>query len=166
MNEERPKFQPNPAFVDLLARNFSRLLLLFIWLSVWFMYKHLPEIVPTHFNLKGEVDGYGSKYTLLLLPALTSVLHLVFSVLLKYPEKFNYPVKITPANAQLQYLLATRLLRWLNVAILIVFNGILWLIYYSAVKAEAVHGLLIAVVLIVLTFVPLAIYFIASFRKK
>jgi uncharacterized membrane protein len=164
--DERPQYQSNLLFVDLLGRNFSRLLLLFLWLSVFYMYKHLPDIIPTHFNVSGEVDDYGNKYTLFLIPLLGTVLFVVMSILVRYPEKFNYPVKITPTNAQRQYVLATRLIRWLNVTIMIVFNGLLWLIYYSAIKSEAVQAMFIAVLLILLTFVPLVIYFIASYRQK
>lgn len=31
------------------------------------VYTRLPEIVPTHFNHKGEVDGKGEKSTLLVM---------------------------------------------------------------------------------------------------
>lgn len=164
--EERPIYQPKMFFIDLLGRNFSRLLLLFLWISVFYMYNRLPEIIPTHFNMSGEVDDYGNKLTLFLIPILGSVLFVVMSILLKHPEKFNYPVKITLANAQKQYTLAVRLIRWLNVTIMIVFNGLLWLIYYSAVKSDAVHAMFIAVLILLLTIVPLVIYFIASYHHK
>lgn len=34
---------------------------------------YLPETIPSHFNTAGEVDGYGSKYLVLILPASTWV---------------------------------------------------------------------------------------------
>jgi uncharacterized membrane protein len=46
--------------------------------SVW---KSLPENVPIHWNLEGEIDNWGSKYTLIglvfLMPILTYILMLV-----------------------------------------------------------------------------------------
>jgi uncharacterized membrane protein len=32
------------------------------------LYPGLPERIPTHWNIKGEVDGYGGKWTLFLFP--------------------------------------------------------------------------------------------------
>ena len=54
-------------------------LLPFIYLG--YIWNSLPEQVPMHWNLKGEIDDYGSKYSLIgmvfLLPVLTYVLMLV-----------------------------------------------------------------------------------------
>lgn len=37
----------------------------------------LPAIVPNHFNYRGEADGWGSKWTLLLGPALAVIVYLL-----------------------------------------------------------------------------------------
>jgi len=54
-------------------------LLPFIYLG--YIWNNLPEKVPMHWNLKGEIDDWGSKYSLIglvfLLPVLTYVLMLV-----------------------------------------------------------------------------------------
>ena len=54
-------------------------LLPFIYLA--YIWNSLPEQVPMHWNLKGEIDDWGSKYSLIglafLLPVLTYVLMLV-----------------------------------------------------------------------------------------
>jgi uncharacterized membrane protein len=53
-------------------------LLPFIYLA--YIWNNLPEQVPMHWNLKGEIDDWGSKYSLIglvfLLPVLTYVLML------------------------------------------------------------------------------------------
>jgi uncharacterized membrane protein len=36
--------------------------------TAW-LYASLPERIPTHWNIRGEVDGYGGKWTLFLFPA-------------------------------------------------------------------------------------------------
>ncbi|NOU47724.1 MAG: DUF1648 domain-containing protein [Bacteroidales bacterium] len=164
--EERPKYQPNLTFIDLLGRNFSLLLLLLLWISAISLFRQLPVVIPGHFNLSGEVDGYASKYTFFLIPVLGSVLFVVLAILLRYPEKFNYPVKITEANAQRQYQLAVRLLHWLKATLLIVFNGLIWLRYFSAIESETLPALVLVIFLVLLTFIPLVIYFVASYRRK
>lgn len=35
-----------------------------------YFYDRLPDLIPIHFNLFGEVDGYGSKQMIWLWPAL------------------------------------------------------------------------------------------------
>ena len=56
-------------------------LVLLPFIYLFFIWNKLPEIVPTHFNIRGEADGWGDKYDLilmlLLLPVLTYVLMLV-----------------------------------------------------------------------------------------
>lgn len=55
----------------------KRLFGLLCWLSfivTVFFVLQMPETVPTHWNIKGEIDGYGSRYVYLfigLLPLLT-----------------------------------------------------------------------------------------------
>lgn len=52
----------------------------FIYLA--YLWNDLPTEVPIHWNLKGEVDRYGSKYELLLIPFLLPLLtYLLFLVI-------------------------------------------------------------------------------------
>ena len=41
---------------------------------------HIPDTVPTHFNAKGGIDGWGGKASLLMLPAVGVVLYVVLSL--------------------------------------------------------------------------------------
>ena len=47
----------------------------------------LPDQIPTHWNLKGEVDGYGSKRTLFLMPAAMLGLLGLFALIPKISPK-------------------------------------------------------------------------------
>jgi len=51
------------------------LVLPFIILAV--VWNELPEEIPVHWNAKGEVDRYGSRYELLLLPCLSILTYLL-----------------------------------------------------------------------------------------
>ena len=42
------------------------------------LYPGLPDRIPTHWNIKGEVDGYGGKWTLFLFPVMMVVLLVLF----------------------------------------------------------------------------------------
>ena len=52
---------------------------------------YLPERIPTHWGFNGQVDGYGSPVTLLLLCAIGPILSLGFQFLPRLdPKKENY----------------------------------------------------------------------------
>ena len=61
-----------------------------------------------------------------MLPVIGTVLFAIISLLNRYPHLFNYPGKITEANAPQQYASATRLLRLLKLGILITFTLVAW----------------------------------------
>jgi uncharacterized membrane protein len=73
-------------------RNFGFIVaLLAIGFSVW-AYPRLPEVVTTHWNLKGEPDGYSSRLVAaILVPLFLVALPLIFRVLPKIdPKGENY----------------------------------------------------------------------------
>jgi uncharacterized membrane protein len=81
----------------------------------------LPERIPVHFNASGLPDGYGSRSTIFLLPVMGTILYILMTILSSFPGLYNYPVKITPENAAIQFSLATRFMRILKVLIIILF---------------------------------------------
>ncbi|MBF6608342.1 MAG: DUF1648 domain-containing protein [Flavobacterium sp.] len=42
-------------------------------------YSSLPEIIPIHYNALGEVDGFGNKIHILILPLVTTLLFAIKS---------------------------------------------------------------------------------------
>ncbi len=67
-------------------------LILFTFAIGIYLYPRLPEQIPIHWNIKGEVDSYGSKlFGTFLLPTLNLVLFGMFLLLPKIdPRKENY----------------------------------------------------------------------------
>ena len=65
-----------------ISREITSLLLVVLSFAyLFFIWKDLPDEVPIHWNAKGEIDRYGSKGTLILLPLLLPLLtYLIFLV--------------------------------------------------------------------------------------
>ena len=80
-----------------------------------------PDIIPTHYNFKGEVDAYGSKNTVFILLPIVLITYIGIAVLSKFPQVYNYPVEINPRNKEKQYLMASTFIRVLNVEIVTLF---------------------------------------------
>jgi len=101
-------------------------------------YNHLPQTIPSHFNIKGEVDGYGDKSTIFIL----IVLHIGITALLNWvgnhPEQHNYPIAITDENRAQQYKLSSQLVQRLNVIVGFIFITITLAVMFPAFPTEIV----------------------------
>ncbi|MDE5419597.1 DUF1648 domain-containing protein [Labilibaculum sp. DW002] len=91
-----------------------------IFLPIYF-YADLPNIIPKHFNTLGQVDSYGKRGVIWLLPTIGLVLYVGMTILNKYPFAFNYPTKVTYDNAERLYTLGTRTVRLLKVVVTLSF---------------------------------------------
>ena len=56
--------------------NIIIVLIPFIYLA--YIYNGLPETVPTHWNWKGEIDDWGKKSTVIMIPFLLPLLTCTF----------------------------------------------------------------------------------------
>jgi uncharacterized membrane protein len=45
------------------------------------LYSHLPDQIPTHWNFKGEINHYGSRHSVFMLPGIMAGMLLLFAVL-------------------------------------------------------------------------------------
>ena len=55
----------------------------------YYLYPTLPQIIPTHFNASGEVDAWGDKSTIFLLPGIMGVVSIFVYALLTNIKKID-----------------------------------------------------------------------------
>lgn len=96
----------------------SILLLVFVW-------NKLPQEVPAHYNALGEVDRWGSKMELFILPGIGIFLAITMQLLEKFPEAHNYPARLNESNAEQFYLLSRKILNQIKNMCLFIFAIIL-----------------------------------------
>ena len=123
-NNSRPLIKITKDKTDWILDVLTAIGFIFIWIYSFIYFSKLPETIPTHFNIKGEIDDYGSKYTLFILPMVVTFVFVLFRILYNYPHKFNYIVKITEEKAEKQYRLALRVMRIILMNIVILFGFI------------------------------------------
>jgi len=140
--------------------------LIAIWAYVFFSYFNLPETIPIHFNLNGEVDGYGNRGILFLLAIVPTVISVGLTVLNNYPHLFNYTVEITRENAEKQYGFATRMIRYLKLCICFLFAAILFEVNMSAINTSNTLGPWFVPIAIALVLFPIVFFTIKSRRTK
>ncbi len=115
--------------VRLATSLFCLVLILAYALFLFFSWPGVPETVPTHFNAAGVADAYGSKWTLLMGPALALLLLGVFVLLPRFPQLWNFPVRVTAENRDRLYAISARMLEALKVLIVLclLYTGLLCL---------------------------------------
>ena len=134
MNETLKKELPIVGFV----------LLPFIYLT--YLWNSLPEKVPIHWNYKGEIDDWGTKYSLIgvafLLPVLTYVLMLLI-------PKIDPKKRIELMGGKYYQIKF----------VLVVFMSILSLFFIHSSKSQTLSSPILVFVLIGLLFMALGNYF-------
>jgi len=73
-------------------------------LYIFVMWGKLPEEIPAHFNGAGEVDRWGSKIELFILPLIGIFLWILLGLLEKAPHMHNYPARLNESNVEAFYL--------------------------------------------------------------
>ncbi|HMV23387.1 MAG TPA: DUF1648 domain-containing protein [Saprospiraceae bacterium] len=165
MPEERPRLKIIHTTSDLLMEITGWILLVMVWFIVLKAYNSLPDIIPTHYSANGNADGHGPKVSILLLPAISTIAYIGMTILNKYPHIFNYPAVITRENALKQYTMATRMIRVLKLAIVVLF-GVIALVTLRNVKTgQEDLGAAFLPASMLLIFVPVAYFTIKSLKK-
>ena len=88
-------------------------------------WKGLPDEVPAHYNALGEVDRWGSKMELFILPIVGAISALLLQLFEKFPESHNYPERLSKENVKEFYLISRKLVNQLKNICLIIFALIL-----------------------------------------
>ena len=132
MQKNRPKIKVPFQTVDVLIELLSVTLILLAWVYVAIEYNELPDTIASHFNSKGQPDGYSSKNSILFLPILATIMYLSLFILNKFPHLHNYMVNITEDNALKNYRFSTRILRVVNFFVVLLFSYIVYTIIASA----------------------------------
>ncbi len=124
-DEQRPHIRPPLTTLEIIAIAITIAGLLFTFLPLVILWSSIPNTIPTHFDIYGQPNAYGSKAMLLIYPGVALGITLLFQILCHYPWLFNFPVRITHENALRQYGRGRRLLRWVN-ALIWLFGAIQW----------------------------------------
>ena len=121
MDNEQPFVEIKKEPFDFFLEYSALIVLIATWGFTIYHFNKLPDIIATHFDVNGNPNGFGSKFTIWLLPIIITLVYILIYVLNRYPHKFNYLTKITEQNAYKQYKLASRMMRILLFNITILF---------------------------------------------
>lgn len=160
MNLPKADIKPTKNQLNLLRLGWFIVFLNFILVAIF--YTDLPNKIPSHFNFKGEIDGYGSKDSIWTFPVLTLIIYFLLNLVIKKvkPSNMNYPVNVSERNAPKLYKMSLQMLVYLSLAISIMLTPILIEIITQAFEVNLGFNFTIITALIV-AFVTIApLYYI------
>jgi len=129
------------AFIDLVVITATFAGLVFLAAPLANGWERLPARVPTHFGLAGHPDAWGSKTTVLALPAVAVGMSLFLGLLSWFPQIYNYPCQITEQNAAPLYRLGRSMMLWMMAEMVWMFAYLNWMTLRVAEGAASGLGL-------------------------
>ena len=129
-----------------------------MWVHVILVWGDLPDRIPTHYNFAGEVDGWGSKASILLLPVIGTVMLPLLIAVEFFPQTWNTGVQVTPLNQVFVYRTTKSMLVTLELTLLLTFA----IINVFTVRATSVPIWLLPVTML-LDLAPVAFFLIRLF---
>jgi uncharacterized membrane protein len=164
--EARLKIKLNLSPLDKALELAGTVFLFLMWAITIYTFIKSPPTIPIHYDGYGKPNGYGDKMTVWILPILATAIYLGLTFLNKYPHIFNYMTEITVENAKRQYTLATRLLRYLKLAIVVTFSFDILFGYLTAIGLANGLSIWSLPITIVLLIIPVIISITKSLNKK
>ncbi|GAO44151.1 DUF1648 domain-containing protein [Flavihumibacter petaseus] len=141
--------------------------LLIVWILPLVAWQQLPEIIPTHFNGSGEIDGRGGKATIFILPVIgTGTIALLYAVR-KFPALRKRPFTLTPGLAEKMYGGDSILLDIIALLCAAMFAFIEWMVINSATTGKVPSNHWIIWIFVgALTLLPIAVLIAATAKRK
>jgi uncharacterized membrane protein len=166
MKIKRPKIRPPQKFCDRLLEAIAIGAIILGVILVLQGWSGLPQTIPTHFDAAGNADGWGPKYMIWLLPAISVVMIPLMLFLRRFPWLSNTPIKITEENASHQYALIVRLLSVLACVISLLFLALVYDTITIAGGGTSMLGSWFMPVFIIPIVGSLLWYFVSAMRVR
>lgn len=166
MKNNRPKIQVPVEGLDLIIDLIILAILLCMWGYVFMSYGELPDRIPSHFNMQGEVDGYSGKGSIWVLMTIATVMAVGIYVLTKYPHIHNYMEEITEENALQNYKMSCRLLRFVNLFTTLIMVYIVYSIFAKVAGNEIILKSSFMYIVIAFSVVMPLILYVYMLKKK
>ena len=164
--EERPKLKIELTTVDRILETVCLTLLVLLWIGTIAFFSKLPDQIPSHYNAAGQADDSSGRTHIFILPIVATVIYIGMTLLNKHPHIYNYPATITKENARQLYTSATKLIRVLKFAVVVIFSEIVFMTYKTALTNVTGLGAWFLPFVVGLMILPNIFYLFKSSNSK
>lgn len=93
----------------------------------------IPDTIPMHYDSAGNIDRFGSKLEILVLPIIILIVYTFITIIEKFPEAWNTGVKVTEENKERVY---STLLHLISTIKFIMVGMVAYLTVHTALSLE------------------------------
>ena len=86
---------------DIILNGLCLIILVSTILFLILTWSKIPDKVPMHYDFAGNIDRWGSKLEILILPIITWIMYVFMTIIEKFPEAWNTGVKVTEENIEM-----------------------------------------------------------------
>ena len=120
--EEPIKIERNA--LDILETIVSLLSLVGVVVYLILTWKTIPDQIPAHYNAAGEINRWGSKSELIVLPIISWLMFGLITLIERFPSIWNTGVRITDDNRTEVYRLLKNLIAVVKMFVLLMFGSL------------------------------------------
>ena len=108
--------------IDILIEMVCLLLLGGITLYLIWNWSSIPDKIPMHYDIAGQVDRWGNKIELLFLPILSWGMYILITVAEAFPKAWNTGVRVTEENAHRVYRILKSMIKITKLIVIAMFS--------------------------------------------
>ena len=120
--EEPIKIERNA--LDILEAIVSLLCLVGVVVYLVLTWDTIPDKIPAHYNAAGEINRWGSKSELIVLPIISWMIFGLITLIERFPSIWNTGVRITDANRNVVYRLLKSMIAVVKMFVLLMFGSL------------------------------------------
>jgi len=166
MNDYEKNFGEEKSTMQRLLPILSFLIIVGITIYTAMVWQGLPDQIATHFNVAGEADRYGSKWTLWLLVGLMFLMYALRFINPKMNKLYSYPVKITEDNKGRQFELVSSYMQVVIFESIVLIAFIQWSTINNAIDGLDHLNPIVMIVLVAAMLVSTVIYVTKSIQAR
>lgn len=133
-------------------------------ITVWF-WNSLPDVIPIHFNLVGQPDGWGSKIWLSLMPALGVFAYVMMTAVTRFPSLSAKRYRTAEQNAR-HYEMAKSLMPWLKAETGVLYAYVQWGMIKTALGAVSGLNPWVMLALVVVLVATIVVHLVMLFFRS
>jgi uncharacterized membrane protein len=124
----------------------------------------LPARVPTHFDISGTPNAWGSPQTLLLLPIVGTGVYLLITILASIPAAFHYSFRVEQENLAVVQDMTRTMISWIKVEMVCLFAYLQWSILQAVRDGHGLISPLMVPAFLIVVFATVGWYLVAILR--
>lgn len=110
--------------LDILIEAICLLMLGGITLYIIFNWSSMPDKIPMHYDIAGQIDRWGNKSELILLPIISWAMYIFISIMEHFPQVWNTGVRVTEENAHRVYRILMSMIKTTKLIVVALFSYI------------------------------------------